>query len=146
MVRRLAMTGLTAACLVAWASAQIPFSLDRELPSKDSVAEVPLPPKAPIALGDDGPAGGMHGGGGGQGGGGGPGVGVTWMPSEAVRNQGTELGFIRSRINVGAPLWLDGPDKLFLTAGVGATWVNGRAIFPDTQDQSWFAATSSATC
>lgn len=70
-----------------------------------------------------------------------PGYLVTWAPLREVENSASELGWVRQQLNVGAPLWIDGPNKLFAQVSVGHWLFQGDARFPgprtDFPDQLW---------
>jgi hypothetical protein len=72
---------------------------------------------------------------GGFGGGGSPGYAATWYPTRPVKDQPTELGMVRQRLNVGLPLWRadDGRDMLLGTVRVGHALIDTDAVLPDSR-------------
>jgi len=103
-----------------------------ELPAEPAGA-VPEPdPVARVPRGGPDEMGGGAGGRGGMGGGGPPGYSAAWYPSQGVRGQNADLGFVRQSLNLGVPVWRDGPDALIATVGLRNTLFDTNAVLPDT--------------
>jgi hypothetical protein len=61
-----------------------------------------------------------------------PGYRGPWFPSQPVRGRPTNLGFHRHELNLGCPLWMEGPDAVIATAGVTGSFFQTQAVLPDT--------------
>ncbi|HMO37220.1 MAG TPA: DUF6268 family outer membrane beta-barrel protein [Gemmatales bacterium] len=63
---------------------------------------------------------------------GGPGYFFQYLPEAQVKDQPSELGFLRQQLRVGAPLYKDEQNLLLLNTGVQHHLFQGSAQFPDT--------------
>jgi hypothetical protein len=84
----------------------------------------------------------MGGPGGGSGMGQGPGYAALWVPQQKVDGTNQQLGTLRQDLNLGFPLWIDGPDRLMLTGGIASlNFLGDRFQLKDSMrtlpDQFW---------
>jgi hypothetical protein len=64
---------------------------------------------------------------------GGPGYSAAWYPSRPVSGQAADLGLVRQRLGVAAPVWAGGDDRLLLTANVSDAHFATAAVLPDSR-------------
>ncbi|MGL4424407.1 MAG: DUF6268 family outer membrane beta-barrel protein, partial [Gemmataceae bacterium] len=90
----------------------------------------PEPPTRPEPGAGPGAFGGMMGGGMGNNA---PGYDALWAPLQPVRNQPTDLGFVRQGLSLGAPVWRDAGDMLLARFSIRHTQFQTDALLPDSR-------------